>query len=216
VSLTAALSSAPERLDASGGQLPPTGEELLAAVRSDDAQLAGELLAAGADPNISGDLGATPLVIATARANPNLARMLIDAGADPSLPMSTGQAPIHIAAGAGETALIQILADARPDLVDLPVASGAGSTPLMLAAGAPHADAVAVLISVGADVNAVNTNGFTSLHFAIEDGADADVTRLLLDAGADPDLVAIPGTRTARESAEASPVAEIRDLLPPG
>jgi ankyrin repeat protein len=86
----------------------------------------------------------------------------------------------------------------------------------MLAAGASHADAVAVLISVGADVNAVNTNGFTSLHFAIEDGADADVTRLLLDAGADPDLVAIPGTRTARESAEASPVAEIRDLLPPG
>jgi ankyrin repeat protein len=216
VSLTSALGSAPERVDASGGELPPPGEALLAAVRSDDAELAAELLAAGADPDNAGDFDATPLAIATARSNPELARLLIDAGADPSLPMSTGQAPIHIAASAGDTALVQLLVDARPDLVDLPVTGGAGSTPLMLAAGAPRPDTVAMLIALGADVNAANTNGFTSLHFAIEDGADPDVTRLLLDAGADPDLVAIPGTRTARESAQASPVAEIRDLLEPG
>jgi ankyrin repeat protein len=215
VSSTSVLSSAPERVDASGGELPPTGEVLLAAVRDENAELAAELLAAGADPNITGDLDATPLAIATARANPELAQLLIDAGADPSLPMSTGQAPIHIAASAGDAALIQLLVDARPDLVDLPVAGGAGSTPLMLAAGAPHANVVATLIALGADVNAANTNGFTSLHFAIEDGADPEVTRLLLDADADPDLVAIPGTRTARESAEASPIAEIRDLLEP-
>jgi uncharacterized protein len=70
-------------------------------------------------------------------------------------------------------------------------ADGEGFTPLHFAAKQQHADAAAVLIEAGADVDARNRFGNTPLWgalFNVRDG-DGEVVRALLAAGADPDAV---------------------------
>jgi ankyrin repeat protein len=65
-----------------------------------------------------------------------------------------------------------------------------GDTPLHVAVQKGHVDAVKCLIDLGADVNAVNTNGngplWTSVLSAPHD-KKAVLIKLLLQAGADPD-----------------------------
>lgn len=72
----------------------------------------------------------------------------------------------------------------------------AGNSLLMLAAYHGHTDAVRVLIARDALVDALNDRGQSPLAGAIFKGED-DVARVLLEAGADPDL----GSPTARETA---------------
>jgi ankyrin repeat protein len=70
-------------------------------------------------------------------------------------------------------------------------ADGEGFTPLHFAAQQQHADAAAVLIEAGADIEARNRFGNTPLWgalFNVRDG-DGEVVRTLLAAGADPDAV---------------------------
>nr|WP_250009732.1 ankyrin repeat domain-containing protein [Actinoplanes sp. M2I2] len=69
--------------------------------------------------------------------------------------------------------------EANPDLRD-----SDGCTPLMIAAGLGRSDVVELLLTVGADVFAVEPRmGATALHKATQSG-DADVIGLLLDHGA--------------------------------
>ena len=65
--------------------------------------------------------------------------------------------------------------------------SGAGNTPLMLAAGQGTADVVGVLISGGVPIDAKNGNGDTALMLAARAG-HINVVRSLLAAGADASL----------------------------
>lgn len=76
---------------------------------------------------------------------------------------------------------------------DPAAAADDGSTPLMAAAGLGHAgdryekfwspaaarEAVALLVELGADVNAANEAGFTALHGAAFVGADAAAEHLI-------------------------------------
>lgn len=78
--------------------------------------------------------------------------------------------------------------------VDLTDASG--NTLLMLAAYHGHAETVAMLAGLGADVNRANDRGQTPLAGAVFKGEPA-VVAALLEAAADPDA----GTPTARETA---------------
>jgi uncharacterized protein len=70
------------------------------------------------------------------------------------------------------------------------LADSAGFTPLHFAAGAQQAEAARVLIEVGAQVEARNKLGATTLLVALMNVRDADgaAVRVLLDAGADPDI----------------------------
>lgn len=58
------------------------------------------------------------------------------------------------------------------------------STPLILAAEAGKTEIVHALIDAGANVNAATTNGWTSLHYAIQKG-HAETAQLLIARGAD-------------------------------
>lgn len=96
-----------------------------------------------------------------------------------------GRTPLHLA-----------VVNSRHDLVNMLIESGAdvsardqyGNTPLHLAAFCHRRQMARVLLSKGASVNARNGQGSTPLHVAVFVKAPLDVTQVLIDGGADPDL----------------------------
>jgi ankyrin repeat protein len=139
----------PNRGDDPDGQPPPTGSGRLSSL-----QFARELVARGAAVNAPvekgssgrGKLnttGATPFLLAAKTADLPYLRLLAELGADPLRPNADGCTPLMAAAGIGTLA---------PD-------EEAGTEPEAVAA-------VEYLLSLGADVNAVDKNGETAMHGA--------------------------------------------------
>jgi ankyrin repeat protein len=95
---------------------------------------------------------------------------LIVAGADSSLKHETGVMPIHLAAGSNYLGALQALLDRRPQDVD--AKTNTGITPLMMAATEGHADAVRLLIKLGADLSLKDDDGLTAKEVAIKNGND--------------------------------------------
>jgi ankyrin repeat protein len=83
----------------------------------------------------------------------------------------------------------------------------AGNTLLMLAAYHGHTGTVEALVARGADVDRLNDRGQSPLAGAIFKGEN-DIVRLLVQAGADPDV----GSPSARATAEMFERAHLLDL----
>jgi hypothetical protein len=101
-------------------------------------------------------------------------------------------APIHNAAEAGDIGKIKAILNEHPDWVNKKGFNDL--TPLDMAVGGGHIDAVVVLLHYGADVNdgvepsrVHHAGRGTALKFAVWYGRD-DIVRLLLDHKADPDV----------------------------
>lgn len=77
----------------------------------------------------------------------------------------------------------------------------------------PSAEVVRLLISHGADVEAVNTAGETPLWCAVRRGCEDDVAQALLDAGAQPWRPVLSG-RSAGRMALDGPLLELFENLP--
>ena len=90
------------------------------------------------------------------------------------------------------------------------VADARGITPLMYAAEVGSLDAMRVLIDRGADVNAQNDIGSTALMWSVSDPAKV---RLLLDHGAQANLIAKSGRSALIIAAFTNPSAEVVRLL---
>ncbi len=114
---------------------------------------------------------------------------------------------LHLAAyfGRDEVAAILLAAGADPDAM---ATNGTRLRPLHAATAARAPAIVGVLVDAGATVDARQAGGFTPLMAAAKHG-DTVSLRLLLAAGADPDLVADDGS-TARSLA----TPEVADQLP--
>ena len=141
--------------------------------RVDNLDLIKTLLAHGANPNVglktpllaryhnTGDgqqgSGATPLMRAAKSIDVPAMRLLLDGGADPTLKTRTGAEALMFAAG------------------------GARGKPAQEAI-----DAITLCLNRGANVNAVNENGQTALHLAVEQSDD--VIKLLVARGARLDI----------------------------
>lgn len=195
---------------AAAGVEPP----LLAAARAGSVAAVSVLLDAGADPNVAEDLEQqTALMWAAAAGHHEVVRVLLAAGADPDRQArvtsldkrvnadfpSGGFAPLHWAARNGDAALIELL---LAHGADLNVRNGDGATPLMLAIVNDRFDLAAQLLVLGADANDGSLFYATEMRdgttdWRARDGtvyrADhpnalsaLDLTRLLLEAGADP------------------------------
>jgi ankyrin repeat protein len=182
----------------------------------DDVEMAGWLIAAGADVNVRNDLGVSPLLIASTNASAPMVERLLDAGANPNAASVGGETPLLVASRAGNAAVVKALLakGAQVDATE-PVR---GQTALMWAAANRRADVVRALIQAGANIQARSTivpreyqtgsryvayddvrfvvkvedGGFTPLLFAARSG-DAASADLLLGAGAKLDEPAPTG-----------------------
>jgi ankyrin repeat protein len=139
----------PNRGDDEAGQPPPEGSGKLTSL-----DFVRQIAAKGADVNARlkrGDSGrgklslksATPFLMASKTADLPLMKLLVELKADPSLPNADGATPLIAAAGLGCLA---------PD-------EEAGTE-------AECVEAVKYLLTLGADINAVDRNGETAMHGA--------------------------------------------------
>ena len=121
------------------------------------------------DPRLPGNtprfslVGATPFFFATASGDLDLMRFLLESGADPLLATTGNTTPLMIAAGLGNTE------DPTEERKAMAL------------------EAAKLLVELGADVNAVGENQWTSLHGAAYTGADA-MTQFLVEKGARLDV----------------------------
>ncbi len=168
---------------------PPTGfSALLFAVRDGHMEATRALLDAGADVNDTVSDGQSALVVATANANWELAAYLLERGADAT------------AAAAGWNALHQTVRTRRMNLAFGPPGPFASGT-------LDSIDLMQKLLEAGVDVNArMNRNGIrdgqrnrfnrlgaTPFMLAAK-VTDVEAMRLLLKAGADPNIPTADGT----------------------
>ena len=191
-----------------------TETPLMAAARSGSVEAVKVLLDAGADANGTEALDQqTALMWAAAEGNLDVVSVLIDAGADPNLQArvselterknadfpSGGFAALHWAARNGDEAMISLLI---ANDADINVRNGDSSTPMMLAIVNDRFDTAARLLERGADPNDGSLYFITEMRDATTDWrardgtvfrADhpnalsaLDLTRVLLEAGADP------------------------------
>jgi ankyrin repeat protein len=185
-----------------GGSTP-----LMYAALYGDADSVRQLLAAGADPNLKNDAGATALMWAVYDLQKT--RLLVGHGADVNARSDNGRTPLMIAATrSGSTPVLQFLLDhgANPS-----VTSALDATPLSQAASAGDETAMRTLIARGADLKEAGLDALASamaadctacidlvigsmpktdiskvmLFDTPPEGDDLQV-KLLLDHGADP------------------------------
>lgn len=172
------------------------------AIEAEDADAAIRAIEDGATLEArGGDNDATPLIQATKQNLPTIARVLIDAGAD-----------VNAQDGMQDSAFLYAGAEGLDEILELTIAAGAdpkstnryGGTALIPASEHGHVSTVKKLIAAGVPVDHVNKLGWTAMHEAIvlnDGGPDqVETVRLLLEAGADPDITENNG-RTARELA---------------
>lgn len=163
---------------------------LQAAVLRGNAELAGALIARGANVNFrlrngtattrgsreyflpDSLVGATPALLAAKFLEPDILRLLLSKGADVSIPLADGTTALMAAAGLGsQTQLFD-----RRDRIAVLRGSDEAAT----------LEVIEVLKGVPLDVNAANAAGDTALHAAARMNYPA-VARLFLARGARPD-----------------------------
>ncbi|HEV2200665.1 MAG TPA: ankyrin repeat domain-containing protein [Bryobacteraceae bacterium] len=190
---------------------------VMVAARSGYANVLELLLAKGGDPNARGARGQTALMWAVSQKHPEAVKVLLAHGADVEIRSNAwnevmavpphGYLPYNRAIPhGGDTALMFAAREDDVESAKLLVAAGAqvnaadawGVTATTLAAHSGNDDAVAFLLSKGADPN-LAAAGFTALHAAIMRRDEALVSALL-DHGANPNVPLQTWTPTRRAS----------------
>ena len=206
VGLTAVLSVSPL---GAASDLP-----LIQAVRNQDGTAARALVEAGADVNVRQLDGATALHWAVHWEDRDTTELLISAGANVDTANDLGVTPLLMACTSGNAALVETLLEAGANPRD---ALSSGETALMLAARAGSLETVEHLLTRGAHVNAVEgTRSQTALMWAVAN-KHPDVTKALLDHGADINarsqvrtlVFNMGGTRSAGSASGGIALAEV-------
>jgi uncharacterized protein len=164
---------------------------LHAAVRRDSLEIAGLLIAAGADVKAATRYNITPLSLACANGNAAMMERLLKAGADANSASEEGQTALMTAALSGKTDAVKALLAHGAEVNALE--PNKGQTALMWAASEGNTAAAAMLIEFGAAVKAKSKGGFTPLLFAVRNG-HKETVQALLAHGADANDVAPDGT----------------------
>ncbi|KAH9969688.1 hypothetical protein BC827DRAFT_23481 [Russula dissimulans] len=188
----------PEHVNAKGGKLE---SPLVAALLCKHHKVAELLLEHGADVDVRGKWGFTPLIAAswTKMGLVDIARLLLDHGADVSAQGDYNWTPLFMATHNGFFEICQLL---QVHNADLGVRTIDGGTLLHRAASPGHdrhRDQLQImrwLLDQGADVDARDNNGCTPLHYSsfwpggLGPGSvfirgTVEASRLLLEHGAD-------------------------------
>lgn len=134
------------------------------------------------------DHGGYPIHLAAARGMNQGVEMLLQRGADPSSRNLLQQTPLHHAAGQGHLDTVQMLLEKG---ASLQVTDRIGKTVLMSAVASDNPELVRFLLARKPDINSSTLHGTTALHYAALNSAE--ITNMLLDAGARPDPVTLGG-----------------------
>ncbi|MEV7618694.1 ankyrin repeat domain-containing protein [Microbacterium sp. NPDC089321] len=177
-------------------------DDLWAAIAAEDADAAIRAIEDGANlEDRGGENDATPLIQVTKQNQPLLARVLIDAGADVNAKDSMQDSAFLYAGAEGLDEILTLTIEAGADVTST---NRYGGTALIPASEHGHVSTVKMLIAAGVPVDHVNKLGWTAMHEAIilnDGGPDqVETVRLLLEAGADPDITENDGL-TSRELA---------------
>lgn len=163
--------------------------DLLQAARRGDLVATEQLIGTGIRLDPRNEVGETPLLIAIQGGHRALARRLIEAGADINLQARNLDTPWLLAGARGEAELLAQMISKGPDLS---IRNRFGGNALIPACERAHVEATKVLFTTRIDVNHVNNLGWTCLLeiVVLGDGGarHQQVTRLVLDAGADPNI----------------------------
>ncbi|HTM04087.1 MAG TPA: ankyrin repeat domain-containing protein, partial [Vicinamibacterales bacterium] len=155
---------------------------LLDAAERGDRAAALALIAKGANPNLAGADGTTPIMWAAANADADLVRALLKAGANVKATNQFGTSALTEAAIVGSAPVIDALLRAG---ADPNTKNPEGETALMAAARSGRIDAARVLVKAGADVNAKESFGGQSALMWASAQSQAEMVKLLVEAGAD-------------------------------
>lgn len=153
-----------------------------------DVQMAAELLSSGANIEVRRGVGFTPLHDAIDSGSEAIVTFLLERGADQEARTHRGLTPLMLAAQEGRTVALRVFLQAR---ADIEVLDSFGSNVLHVAAYRSQAETMAILLSrplTARILNAGNTKMQTPLYVAASIGT-TDCARMLLEHGADPELV---------------------------
>ena len=186
---------------------------LIAAAGRDHAPVVRELLEWGADVDIQDYDGANALYYAleeaasVGRGVTRSAELLIRAGAEVPADDTFGGALAFTAAESGNSELLSLLLEAgvAPEITD-------DSANTLLIAGVRHSSVVRTLLDRDVRVNAANRSGETALLRAVRTG-ERDSARMLLSAGADPDVSDNEGRSVLMQASAESDTELVRQLL---
>ena len=152
------------------------------AVELNHADVMQVLIDAGADIEVKGNDGRSPLLVASQCGNPQVVKVLVKAGADVCVTDSQGHTCLTTAASLGHTETMRTLL-CMPE-VDVNRSNISGDTALHHAVLPKHSAVSKLLIDAGADIDAKAGKGRTPLHWACEVG-ELDIVEMLVEAGAD-------------------------------
>ena len=176
-------------------------KSLLKAAFDNDKSLVLYLLERGLDPNVRGDEGLTPLLVAVYFGYSTVVEVLLTHGADPHLHADNGQSSVHIAAGQGHWEVLEMMIDHGAN-ANLQATTSVQSDvmPLHLAIEGQHLAAAEVLLKHGADVQA-STDGVFPIHRAVF-VSDLAMVQLLLTYAANPNSIGPDGARPLHLAAQ--------------
>ncbi len=147
------------------------------------------LIAAKADLEQRDGHRQTPLLLAVAGNHVAVAKALLAAGASPNAQAANQDTPWLLAGASGRTEIIAAMLPLKPDLS---LRNRYGGNALIPACERAHVETAKLLLTSGIDVNHVNNLGWTCLLeiVILGDGGPRhrEVAKLVLDAGADPNL----------------------------
>lgn len=155
------------------------------------------LKASNPDPNVTDELGATPLSLAAGAGQAELVKELLRRGAEPDRRGAGGMTPLGVAAFNGHELVVRELLrqGARTD-----VPSATGQWPLHLACATGQQRVVKLLMAAGADVRAPNRQGRHALAEAAYFG-QVGVMQQLLGAGVSADMPDLYGRNALHAAA---------------
>jgi ankyrin repeat protein len=152
----------------------------------------------GINKRCSAACGGTALHMASSKGLTNAVTILLKASCDVMALDATGDTPLHCAAVYGHTGTAKILIE-KGEVSLINAKNNEGLSALHIASGFGHLEFVTVLLETNGrgqgsyyrpdvDINAINVNGKTPLHYAAINGSKA-LVRLLLDRGARVDVL---------------------------
>lgn len=196
----------------------PDAAALRAAAAAGDGPLVGRLLAAGTPVDEADGDGRTALLEAVASDHTTVAGTLLEAGADVNAQATNRDTPWLLAGASGRTEILRLMLSKGPDLS---IRNRFGGNALIPACERAHVDTVRFLLAESdIDVDHVNDLGWTCLLEAVilgDGGADhQEVVRLVLAAGADPDLADREGVTPLAHARRAGQDAVVALLVAAG